>query len=181
MKKLKIKMEKSMWKSNMIISSLTTISLLVLALIGLIVDDKIHSLLFVFIPLWSAWTFVCVYKFRTFGKVYKWYRVINDTHKSHGMVNNYAKLHGEAANDHLWLKETKTGVYFLCHKSDVVDATAEYITKKIENAVIFFAGFTSLVITGANAFNDGHWSATIGFAIISFVCFTVFKIENEKL
>ena len=110
----------------------------------------------------------------------KIYRVINDTHNSHGMVNNYAKLHGEAANDHLWLKETKTGVYFLCPKSDVVEATAEYVTKKLEQAVIFFAGFTALVITGANAFNEGHWFGTVGFAIISFVCFTVFKIENEK-
>ena len=62
-------------------------------------------------------------------KNYKIYRVVNDTRKSHGMVNNYAKLHGEAANDHLWLKETKTGVYFLCHKSDVKEATAEYVTK----------------------------------------------------
>ena len=113
-------------------------------------------------------------------KKLKIYRVVNDTRKSHGMVNNYAKLHGEASNDYLWLKETKTGVYFLCPKSDVVEATAEYITKKIENAVIFFAGFTSLVITGSNAFNDGHWSATIGFAIISFVCFTVYKIQKDE-
>ena len=65
-------------------------------------------------------------------KKLKIYRVINDTRKSHGMVNNYAKLDGEASNDHLWLKETKTGVYFLCLKSDVVEATAEYITKKLE-------------------------------------------------
>ena len=107
--------------------------------------------------------------------------MIDDVRNSHGMVNHYAKLHGEAANDHLWLKETKTGVYFLCHKNDVVDATAEYVTKKLEQAALFIAGLTSLVILGANAFNDGHWSATIGFAIISFVCFTVFKIENEKL
>ena len=113
-------------------------------------------------------------------KNYKIYRVINDTHNSHGMVNNYAKLHGEAANDHLWLKETKTGVYFLCQKSDVVEATAEYLTKKLEQAALFIAGLTSLVILGANAFNGGHWSATVGFAIISFVCFTVFKIQKTE-
>ena len=113
-------------------------------------------------------------------KKLKIYRVINDSRKSHNMVNNYAKLHGEASNDHLWLKDTKTGVYFLCHKSDVVEATAEYITKKIEQAALFFAGVTSLVILGANVINGGHWFGTIGFAIISFVCFTVFKIENEK-
>ena len=113
-------------------------------------------------------------------KNYTIYRVINDTRKSHGMVNNYAKLHGEAANDHLWLKETKTGVYFLCPKSDVKEATAEYLTKKIEQAALFIAGLTSLVILGANAFNGGHWSATVGFAIISFVCFTIYKIQNNE-
>ena len=113
-------------------------------------------------------------------KKLKIYRVINDTRKSHGMVNNYAKLHGEAANDHLWLKETKTGVYFLCHKSDVVEATAEYVTKKLEQSALFIAGLTALVILGANVINDGHWSATIGFAIISFVCFTVYKIQKDE-
>lgn len=113
-------------------------------------------------------------------KKLKIYRVINDTRKSHGMVNNYAKLHGEAANDHLWLKETKTGVYFLCPKSDVVEATAEYITKKIEQAALFLAGVTALVILGANVINEGHWSATAAFAIISFVCFTVYKIQKDE-
>ena len=113
-------------------------------------------------------------------KNYTIYRVINDTRKSHGMVNNYAKLHGEAANDHLWLKETKTGVYFLCPKSDVKEATAEYITKKLEQAALFFAGLTSLVILGANVINEGHWFGTIGSAIISFVCFTIHKIQKGE-
>lgn len=112
------------------------------------------------------------------GKL-KIYRVINDTHNSHGMVNNYAKLHGEA-NDHLWLKETKTGVYFLCPKSDVVEATTEYLTKKIEQAIIFFTGFAALIVTVANALKGGHWSATIAFAIISFMCFTIFKIQKDE-
>ena len=113
-------------------------------------------------------------------KKLKIYRVINDVNKKHGQVNNYAKLHGEAANDHLWLKETKTGVYFLCPKSDVVEATAEYITKKIEQAALFIAGVIALVILGANVINEGHWSATVGFAIISFVCFTVYKIQKDE-
>jgi len=113
-------------------------------------------------------------------KKLKIYRVINDTRKSHGMVNNYAKLHGEAANDHLWLKETKTGVYFLCHKSDVVEATAEYVTKKLEQATLFIGGLTSLVILGANVINGGHWLATIGFAIIGLACFTIYKIQKDE-
>lgn len=113
-------------------------------------------------------------------KNYKIYRVINDTHKTHGMVNSYAKLHGEAANDHLWLKETKTGVYFLCPKSDVVEATAEYLTKKIEQAALFLAGVISLVILGSNVINGGHWFGTVGFAIISFACFTIYKIQKDE-
>ena len=113
-------------------------------------------------------------------KKLKIYRVINDTHKLHGQVNNYAKLHKEAGNDHLWLKEKKTGVCFLCHKNDVVDATAEYITKKIEQGNIFVAGFSSLVVSAANVINDCQWYASIAFAIISFGCFTVLKIQKDE-
>ena len=113
-------------------------------------------------------------------KKLKIYRVINDTRKSHGMVNTYCKYVWTTGDGRFGVRDTKTGKLYLCDEKDVVDATAEYITKKIENAVIFFAGFTALVITGANAFNDGHWFGTVAFAIISFVCFTVFKIENEK-
>lgn len=113
-------------------------------------------------------------------KKLKIYRVINDVNKKHGQVNNYAKLHGEAADDHLWLKETKTGVYFLCPKSDVVDVTAEYITKKIEQAALFFAGLMALVILAANVINGGHWFATVAFAVISFVCFTIFKLQIDE-
>ena len=181
MKKLKTSlMTKKSWKANFIIAVVTLNLLIGINLIGFTVHKEIPSLSFVLVPLWALWAFICLYKFITFGKTYKWYRVINDTRKSHGMVNNYAKLHGEAANDHLWLKETKTGVYFLCHKSDVVEATAEYITKKLEQAALFIAGLTALVILGTNAFNDGHWSATVGFAIISFVCFTVYKIQKDE-
>lgn len=180
MKKLNLKMEKSSWKSNMIIAVITLTLLIGIALIGYGVNKEIPSLSFVLIPLWALWAFICLYKFITFGKTYKIYRVINNTQKSHGQVNNYAKLHGEAANDHLWLKETKTGVYFLCHKSDVVEATAEYITKKIEQAVLFFAGLTALVILAANVINEGHWFGSIAFAIISFVCFTVYKLQKDE-
>ena len=113
-------------------------------------------------------------------KKLKIYRVINDTHKSHGMVNTYCKYVWTTGDGRFGVRDTKSGKLYLCDEKDVIDATAEYITKKIENAVIFFAGFTALVITGSNAFNDGHWSATIGFAIISFVCFTVYKIQKDE-
>ena len=113
-------------------------------------------------------------------KKIKIYRVINDTHKSHGQVNHYAKLHKEAGNYHLWLKETKTGVCFLCHKNDVVDDTAEYITKKIERGSIFLTGLMALVVSVANTIKCGHWSASIAFAIISLMCFTIFKIQKDE-
>ena len=180
MKKLKIKMEKSMWRLNMIISSLTVIELLVLALIGLIVDKKIHSSLFVFIPFWSVWTFVCVYKFRTFGKVYKWYRVVNDTRNSHGMVNSFVRFAWKGDEETIIAKDTKTGKTIKFDVKDLKEATAEYITKKLEQAALFFAGLTALVILGANVINGGHWLGTVGFAIISFVCFTVYKIQKDE-
>jgi len=80
----------------------------------------------------------------------------------------------------LWLKDTKTGVYFLCLKSDAEEATAEYITKKIEQVSLFLAGVTSLIILAANVINGGHWFGTVGFAIISFACSTIFKIQKNE-
>ena len=135
-------MTKKSWKANFIIAVVTLNLLIGINLIGFTVNKEIPSLSFVLVPLWALWAFICLYKFITFGKTYKWYRVINDTRKSHGMVNNYAKLDGEAANDHLWLKETKTGVYFLCPKSDVVEATAEYVTKKIASEFLIKSNAT---------------------------------------
>ena len=173
-------MKKTNWKNIAVISLIMGTGLFTVYLLSRGLFIGLSRFSFIFGLLFSIIGWISLYKFITFGKTYKWYRVINDTRNSHGMVNNYAKLHGEAANDHLWLKETKTGVYFLCPKSDVVEATAEYITKKIEQAALFIAGVTSLVILGANVINGGHWSATVAFAIISFVCFTVYKIQNDE-
>ena len=113
-------------------------------------------------------------------KKLKIYRVVKDTRKSHGMVNTYARHLGQAADQHVLVKDTKTGTLYLCPEADLVDATAEYITKKIERGSIFLAGLTALVILAANVINDGHWSASIAFAIISFVCFTVYKLQKDE-
>ena len=113
-------------------------------------------------------------------KKLKIFRVINDTHNSHGMVNTYCKYVWTTGDGRFGVKDTKTGKLYLCDEKDVVDSTAEYITKKLEQAALFIAGLTALVILGANVINDGHWSATVGFAIISFVCFTVFKIQKDE-
>ena len=173
-------MKKTNWKNIAVISLIMGIGLLTIYFLSRGLFIGLSRFSFITGNLFSILGWISLYKFITFGKTYKWYRVINDTHNSHGMVNNYAKLHGEAANDHLWLKETKTGVYFLCPKSDVVEATAEYLTKKLEQAALFIAGVTALVILGANVINGGHWFGTIGFAIISFVCFTVYKIQKDE-
>ena len=113
-------------------------------------------------------------------KNYKIYRVINDTRNSHGMVNTYARHLGQAADQHVWVKDTKTGTLYLCPEADLVEATAEYITKKIEQGTLFFAGLTALVILAANVINEGHWFGSVGFAIISFVCFTVYKLQKGE-
>ena len=113
-------------------------------------------------------------------KKLKIYRVINDTRNSHGMVNTYARHFGQAADQHVWIKDVKTETLYLCPEADLADATAEYITKKIEQGSIFFAGITSLVILAANVINEGHWSASIAFAIIGFVCFTVYKLQKDE-
>ena len=113
-------------------------------------------------------------------KKVKIYRIINDTRNSHGMVNTYCKYVWTTGDGRVGVRDTKTGKLYLCDEKDVVDATAEYITKKLEQGSIFIAGLVSLVILGANVINGGHWSATVAFALISFVCFTVYKIQKDE-
>ena len=113
-------------------------------------------------------------------KNYTIYRVINDTRKSHGMVNTFVRFAWNGDKETIIAKDIKTGKPIKFDVKDLKEATAEYLTKKIEQAALFFAGVTSLVILASNAFNGGHWFGTVGFAIISFVCFTVFKIQKDE-
>ena len=113
-------------------------------------------------------------------KNYKIYRVINDTHKSHGMVNTFVRFAWNGDEETIIAKDTKTGKLIKFDVKDLKEATFEYLTKKIEQVALFLAGVTSLVILGSNVINEGHWSATIAFAIISFVCFTIYKIQNSE-
>ena len=113
-------------------------------------------------------------------KNYKIYRVIKDTHKTHGMVNTFVRFAWNGEKENIIAKDIKTGKLIKFDVKDLKEATAEYLTKKIEQSALFFAGVTSLVILGANAFNGGHWFGTVGFAIISFVCFTVHKIQKDE-
>ena len=113
-------------------------------------------------------------------KNYKIYRVINYTRKSHGIVNTFVRFAWNGDKETIIAKDTKTGKLIKFNVKDLVEATAEYITKKLEQAALFLAGLTALIILGTNVINGGHWFGTIGFAIISFVCFTVYKIQNNE-
>ena len=113
-------------------------------------------------------------------KKLKIYRVINDTRKSHGMVNTFVRFAWNGDKETIIAKDTKTGKLIKFDVKDLKEATAEYLTKKIEQAALFFAGLTSLVILGTNVINGGHWFGTVGFAIISFVCFTVYRIQKDE-
>ena len=113
-------------------------------------------------------------------KKLKIYRVINDTHNSHGMVNTFVRFAWNGDEETIIAKDIKTGKPIKFDVKDLKEATAEYITKKLEQAALFIGGLTSLVILGANAFNGGHWFGTIAFAIISFVCFTIYKIQKDE-
>ena len=113
-------------------------------------------------------------------KNYKIYRVINDTHNSHGMVNTFVRFAWNGDEETIIAKDTKTGKLIKFDVKDLKEATAEYLTKKIEQAALFLAGLTALVILGSNVINEGHWSATIAFAIISLMCFTILKIQKDE-
>ena len=173
-------MKKTNWKKIAVISFIMGIGLFTIYFLSRNLFIGLSRFAFIAGTIFSILGWISIYKFITFGKTYKWYRVINDTRNSHGMVNTYARHIGKASDQHVWVKDVKTGTLYLCPEADLVDATAEYITKKFEQASIFIAGLTSLVILGANVINGGHWFGTIAFAIISFVCFTVYKIQKDE-
>ena len=113
-------------------------------------------------------------------KKLKIYRVINDTRNSHGMVNTFVRFAWNGDKETIIAKDIKTGKPIKFDVKDLKEATAEYITKRAEQFGLFFAGLTSLVILGANVINHGQWYATAAFAIISFVCFTIYKIQKDE-
>ena len=113
-------------------------------------------------------------------KNYKIYRVINGTRNSHGMVNTFVRFAWNGDKETIIAKDIKTGKPIKFDVKDLVEATAEYLTKKLEQASLFFAGVIALVISGSNVINGGHWFGTVGFAIISFVCFTIYKIQKDE-
>ena len=173
-------MKKTNWKKIAVISFIMGVGLFTVYLLSRNLFIGLSRFAFISGNLFSILWCISIYKFITFDKTYKWYRVINDTRNSHGMVNTYARHIWGASDKHVWIKDAKTGTLYLCPEADLVDATAEYITKKFEQGSIFLAGLTSLVILGANVINGGHWFGTVGFAIISFVCFTVYRIQKDE-
>ena len=110
----------------------------------------------------------------------KIYRVINDTHKTHGMVNEFVRFACKDDKETILAKDVKTGKLIKFDVKDLEESTAEYLTKKIEQAIIFLTGFAALIVAVANALKGGHWSATIAFAIISFMCFAILKIQKNE-
>jgi len=113
-------------------------------------------------------------------KNYKIYRVINDTHNSHGMVNTFVRFAWNGDKETIIAKDIKTGKLIKFDVKDLVEATAEYITKKCEQSGLFISGLTALVILASNVINEGHWFGSVAFAIISFVCFTVYKLQKNE-
>ena len=120
-----------------------------------------------------------IYKrFIMYKQTLKWYKIVKPATKSHRKIDSC--VHFLYQVDEEITAEDEFGNVYTFKADELEDVTAEYITKKFEQSALFIAGLTSLVILGANAFNGGHWFGTIGFAIISFVCFTVYKIQKDE-
>ena len=173
-------MKKINWKNIAVISFIMGIGLLIVYFLSRGLFIGLSRFAFIAGILFSILGWISIYKFITFDKTYKIYRVINDTRNSHGMVNSFVRFAWKGDKETIIAKDVKTGKLIKFDVKDLKEATAEYITKKIEQAVLFFAGLTALVILAANVINEGHWFGSIAFAIISFVCFTVFKLQKDE-
>lgn len=110
----------------------------------------------------------------------KVYRVIKDSRK-HGEVNSLVRISEVRLDGDLLVKINRKKAWFYCKPEDLVDVSWWYRTRIIELWVAFAIGILCIIEAIANHVNDGHWSATVGFAVISFCLLAVFKIENDKL
>ena len=123
--------------------------------------------------------FEYIYKrFITYKQTLKWYKIVKPATKSHRKIDSCVRFIYQVEEE--ITAEDEFGNVYTFKADELEDVTAEYITKKREQSSLFIAGLTALVILGANVINEGHWSATVGFAIISFVCFTIYKIQKDE-
>ena len=123
--------------------------------------------------------FECIYKrFIMYKQTLKWYKIVKPATKSHRKIDSCVRFLYQVEEE--ITAEDEFGNVYTFKADELEDVTAEYVTKKLEQSSLFIAGVTALVILGANAFNGGHWFGTVGFAIISFVCFTIYRIQNNE-
>ena len=123
--------------------------------------------------------FEYIYKrFIMYKQTLKWYKIVKPATKSHRKIDSCVRFLYQVEEE--ITAEDEFGNVYTFKADELEDVTAEYITKKLEQAALFIAGVIALVVLGSNVINGGHWSATIAFAIISFVCFTIHKIQKEE-
>ena len=123
--------------------------------------------------------FEYIYKrFIMYKQTLKWYKIVKPASKSHRKIDSYVRFICQVEEE--ITAEDEFGNVYTFKADELEDVTADYLTKKLEQSALFIAGLTALVILGANVINGGHWFGTVGFAIISFVCFTVYKIQKDE-
>ena len=123
--------------------------------------------------------FEYIYKrFIMYKQTLKWYKIVKPATKSHRKIDSCVRFIYQV-DEEITAEDQFDNVYTF-KAEELEDVTAEYITKKLEQAALFFIGLIALAILGGNVINGGHWFGTIGFAIISFACFTIFKIQKDE-
>ena len=123
--------------------------------------------------------FEYIYKrFMMYKSTLKWYKIVKPATKQHLKIDSFVRFIYQVENE--ITAEDEFGNVYTFKADELEDVTMEYVTKKCEQTGLFLSGLTALVILAANVINDGHWSATVAFAIIGFVCFTVYKIQKDE-
>ena len=116
-------------------------------------------------------------RFITYKQTLKWYKIVKPATKSHREIDSCVRFIYQVEEE--ITAEDEFGNVYTFKADELEDVTAEYITKKLEQAALFFTGLIALAILGTNVRNGGHWFATIAFAIIGLVCFTIHKIQKD--
>ena len=123
--------------------------------------------------------FEYIYKrFLMYKQTLKWYKIVKPATKSHRKIDSCVRFIYQVEEE--ITAEDEFGNVYTFKADELENVTAGYITKKLEQASLFFIGLIALAILGGNVINGGHWLATIGFAIIGLACFTIHKIQKTE-
>ena len=120
--------------------------------------------------------FECIYKrFIMYKQTLKWYKIVKPATKSHRKIDSCVRFIYQV--DEEITAEDEFGNVYTFKADELEDVTAEYLTKKLEQAALFIAGITALVI---RCKRDKRWALVWHNRLCDYQLCLLYGLQNSK-